>query len=681
MVNLVKKYSLQIFGLMALIGGLGAALMLSTEQQDIREKASESDVSQKSLVETGKEIGETEGKKLIAYTSPKYGYSITFDSSFWTELNGVLAETSDLNELSFKLSENLGRATIYFTVFDLPEPNYTLEELWTYIETTEKSRLPRTIKLTSNEKVNKAGSEVLKFNYEESLLGSKSEFYKYFFIKGDYYFEIKAKYAFVGASKDLAEGLIDSFISDTLETTKGLFDVAVPQNTPLDEAKIVELASPSVVNILNVYCTKLKLVSTEGIRFIKPSYDYCVGVKGSGFIVSSIGHIGTNGHVAKMYPEGSLVTGVMFGGTAGLRQFLVDLVREYMYLTGIEISEADIAREIELKLATPEGVNAVLQSFYTLLQAKAISIEDGSSKYYIKLGEDPFSIDEELVKQGKLFEAVKSTEGVLEAELVGFDYPNILSVESVLKNELPPGTDVAILKAKSDKKLSFPALKLGEPGDLKSGSHILVIGYPGLVEGSKSQSSLISYQSSAEPSVTRGIVSSIKTDQDGNDLIQTDASIDHGNSGGPAFDDKGNIIGIATYGFGSNTGNFNFLRSIDDLKELADHDDIKISQGQTYSEWSDALSYFWNGYYRRSLRLFKSVKSEYPIHPTVASFIKDAEEAIAKGQDKEGILGSLNEIVPSRVLIVVFLVILGVGLGGFFKVFKKRRSKKFAITA
>ncbi|MDY0872741.1 S1C family serine protease [Dongia rigui] len=45
--------------------------------------------------------------------------------------------------------------------------------------------------------------------------------------------------------------------------------------------------------------------------------------------------------------------------------------------------------------------------------------------------------------------------------------------------------------------------------------------------------------------VTRGIVSQIKENEFGQPLIQADASIQHGSSGGPLLDAKGNVVGIS----------------------------------------------------------------------------------------------------------------------------------------
>lgn len=91
--------------------------------------------------------------------------------------------------------------------------------------------------------------------------------------------------------------------------------------------------------------------------------------------------------------------------------------------------------------------------------------------------------------------------------------------------------DLAVLKVKTDKKLA--AVKFGESEKLRVGDWILAIGNPFGLGGT----------------VTAGIVSAQQRDiQAGpyDDFIQTDASINRGNSGGPMFNLAGEVIGINT---------------------------------------------------------------------------------------------------------------------------------------
>jgi len=92
-----------------------------------------------------------------------------------------------------------------------------------------------------------------------------------------------------------------------------------------------------------------------------------------------------------------------------------------------------------------------------------------------------------------------------------------------------PLTDIALLKVKSDK--SLPTVEFGDDRQVRVGDWVVAVGNPfGLSN-----------------SVTAGIVSSLGRDI-GNgpytDFIQIDAPINRGNSGGPTFDLRGQVIGM-----------------------------------------------------------------------------------------------------------------------------------------
>ncbi len=100
-------------------------------------------------------------------------------------------------------------------------------------------------------------------------------------------------------------------------------------------------------------------------------------------------------------------------------------------------------------------------------------------------------------------------------------------------------TDLAVLKIETDKKLT--AVQFGESETLRVGDWIVAIGNPFGLGGT----------------VTAGIVSARQRDiQSGpyDDYIQTDASINRGNSGGPMFNLDGNVIGINTAIFSPSGG-------------------------------------------------------------------------------------------------------------------------------
>jgi serine protease Do len=93
-----------------------------------------------------------------------------------------------------------------------------------------------------------------------------------------------------------------------------------------------------------------------------------------------------------------------------------------------------------------------------------------------------------------------------------------------------PKTDIALLKINSEKTFPFVQLSPEEP---KVGDWVMAVGNPFGLGGT----------------VTSGIISARGRDI-GNgpydDFLQIDASINHGNSGGPAFNLNGDVIGVNT---------------------------------------------------------------------------------------------------------------------------------------
>jgi S1-C subfamily serine protease len=120
--------------------------------------------------------------------------------------------------------------------------------------------------------------------------------------------------------------------------------------------------------------------------------------------------------------------------------------------------------------------------------------------------------------------------------------------------------DLALIKIEPKKKLTY--LSLGDSDHLQVGQKVLAIGNPFGFDGT----------------LTTGVVSSLgRTIEAENNrkmegMIQTDASINSGNSGGPLLDSQGNVIGINTAIYGPNGGSvgIGFALPINRAKTMLD---------------------------------------------------------------------------------------------------------------
>ena len=96
-----------------------------------------------------------------------------------------------------------------------------------------------------------------------------------------------------------------------------------------------------------------------------------------------------------------------------------------------------------------------------------------------------------------------------------------------------PSTDLAVVRVNAPKSLLFP-LPLADSNSVRVGDPVLAFGSPFGLEGT----------------VTSGIVSALHREMTApnnytiTDTIQTDAAINHGNSGGPLLDRRGRVIGV-----------------------------------------------------------------------------------------------------------------------------------------
>ena len=223
----------------------------------------------------------------------------------------------------------------------------------------------------------------------------------------------------------------------------------------------------------------------------------------------------------KQLLTGCLVTGWLLGGCGRVPN-------------GTDSTGGDIRRD-----ATVEAIEKVLPSVVNLATSKVVLVPDGYDpafrRYYGGHQEDQLNslgsgviIDEDgyfLTNLHVLYRASRAQVKLWDGELCDVDENHGAKI---------PNMDLALLRIRAAPGRKFQAMKLAHDDDLLLGESVIAVGNPFGLGGT----------------VTRGILSSkdrlIKSGNNLQTFVQTDAEINPGNSGGPLINLRGELIGINT---------------------------------------------------------------------------------------------------------------------------------------
>jgi S1-C subfamily serine protease len=135
-----------------------------------------------------------------------------------------------------------------------------------------------------------------------------------------------------------------------------------------------------------------------------------------------------------------------------------------------------------------------------------------------------------------------------------------------------PDTDIAIIKIYGS---GYSIAKLGDSGMLKIGQYLIAIGNP------------LGYQHSVSSGVLSGVGRTLRTSNGRtiDNVLQTDAAMNPGNSGGPLINTSGEVVGINTAIISGAQG-LSFAIDINTAKEVANQ---LIKYGKVKKAWLGLL--------------------------------------------------------------------------------------------
>lgn len=158
--------------------------------------------------------------------------------------------------------------------------------------------------------------------------------------------------------------------------------------------------------------------------------------------------------------------------------------------------------------------------------------------------------------------------------------------------------DVGLIKIN---KTNLPTVDLGEESKINVGSPIFIFGFP--------VSAQLNSLNPVESTLTQGLISSLKFSENKDfKIFQTDAKISQGSSGGPMFNQKGEVVGIVTYQsspiYQTIGDNFAFAIPVSLGKDLFDHNHVEIKPNDFGDKTASALASFLQNHCQLASREF-----------------------------------------------------------------------------
>jgi S1-C subfamily serine protease len=425
-------------------------------------------------------------------------------------------------------------------------------------------------------------------------------------------------------------------------------------NVSINPATI--LGQASTVRIYNQECNDYTFSGAlSGLNVAGQTYTICSAGLGSGFVINSSGYIVTNSHVADPNDLKILYSGLSDDGI-----YESAILADLSYRLDLEYGPG-----FSYQLSNEDLFGYYVMFLYSLYDGGYVSASLNHRDLYVQ-GNEPFSFDD---NTGALLNPLNH----YKSDLVNSN--KISSQADVYFNEEGSYTDVPdIAIIKTEETLNIPSIPLQYQG-LVTGQKIYVIGYPGLVDNEK----FIDTSNIFSSTVTQGTISAIKANSNNTfDLLQIDASVEHGNSGGPIVSDDGAVVGIATYAMASSSnGNYNAGVSGEAVEAFLKDSAVTASTNEEREVLEASLIDISNSYYSDAKEKLESlVDKQESLGVIINPFIELCDSKIAAGEDKTSVLDIdftnwQTVIIPLMALILIVMIIILILLIGRNK--KNRR--------
>ncbi len=413
----------------------------------------------------------------------------------------------------------------------------------------------------------------------------------------------------------------------------GGYTVAYADGTPGGNiadpvVRAVDIANPAIVRIITAIPAKLTVhfSATDNVTFPQSGNPYPLEFSGSGAFISGHGDILTADHVVNP-PQDALLS-------------------QYLDQTAAQ----DVATYINQHGTQQVTSDQVTQA----LQSKQIA----SDPQYGTPISDAF--------------LSTAYTGTLTATTFSALPKGIYArVDSIEKQSPVDQKDVAVVHVPMN---DTPNIVIGDSTAVQQQDELTIIGFPGNGDVGNNPSSVLS------SSINKVIVSSLKTKDNGAPVIQVGGNVEHGDSGGPALNSGGKIVGVVSFGTSdpNSPGSTSFLQASSSAEELVQSLNLDTTPGAFQKTWGQAFTDYAStsaGHWHKAASEFSQLQSSYPNFKAVTPYLNYAQDQAKNEQVPNApiSIGSISSVsalawtigaVTFIALLVLVIVALGFGRKG-----------------
>jgi len=178
--------------------------------------------------------------------------------------------------------------------------------------------------------------------------------------------------------------------------------------------------------------------------------------------------------------------------------------------------------------------------------------------------------------------------------------------------------DVAIIHVNMN---DMASVQLGDSSSVQQQDTLTILGFPGNGDVSDKPTNLLTL------SVNEIFVSSIKTTDQGAQVIQVGGNVEHGDSGGPALNNHGSIVGIVSFG-SAGQGSTSFLQASNSARGLVQSLHLDTRPGPFQKAWDQAFSDYaasTPGHWHKAQQELGQIAAKYPSFKAIAPYLAYAQ--------------------------------------------------------